>query len=167
MASGTVAALAQWLGASALSHTIQTHAWVIPTLQTVHILCVALVFSSVILVDLRALRLLQRDASLEEVARRFLPAVLPLVLVLLATGILLIIGEPKRSLLNETFYLKLALIGLSLVLTAALRRAFSRGFLEEGARWQRAGQLVAGLSMLAWCGVLFAGRWIAYTQVDG
>jgi hypothetical protein len=27
-----------------------------------------------------------------------------------------------------------------------------------------AGQLAATLSILVWCGILFAGRWIAYTQ---
>jgi hypothetical protein len=27
-----------------------------------------------------------------------------------------------------------------------------------------AGQLAATASILVWCGILFAGRWIAYTQ---
>ncbi len=164
MADGSLLAFSKWLGATALSHAIQTEHWVIPTLQTIHILGVAMVFSAVILVDLRALRILQRDVPLVDVARRFLPSVPPLLLLLLATGSLLIVGEPRRSLLNETFYLKLALIVFALLLTAALQRASAGGFLEKGAWQRRAGQLTAGLSMLAWCGVLFAGRWIAYTQ---
>jgi hypothetical protein len=167
MADGSLLAFSKWLSATALSHAIQTEKWIIPTLQTIHILGVALVFSSVILVDLRALRILQRDVPLADVAQRFLPPVRPLLLLLMVTGSLLIIGEPRRSLLNETFYLKLAMIVLALLLTAALQRAFANGFLEKGAWQQRAGQLAAGLSMLAWCSVLFAGRWIAYTQVGG
>lgn len=167
MHDGTLLAFSRWLGATALSHGIQTHKWIIPTLQTVHILGLAALFSSVVLVDLRALRVLQRDVPLQEVARRFLPPVLPLLLVLLATGSLLIVGEPRRCLLNDTFYLKLALIALALLLTAAWRRGLAAGYLEQGAWRQRAGQLAAGLSLLAWSGVLFAGRWIAYTQVDG
>ncbi len=102
----------KWLAATALSHTIQTAGWVIPTLQTIHILCVAVVFSSAILVDLRIWRMLQRDVPLSDVGRRFLPLIWPIVLILLITGSLLIIGEPRRSLLNTTFYLKMALLAL-------------------------------------------------------
>src|SRR5580692_6209292 len=97
--------LSKWLAATALSHTIQTTGWIIPTLQTIHILAVAVVFSAAVVVDLRIWRLLQRDVPLPEVARRFLPTIWPVLLILLITGSLLIIGEPKRSLLNSAFYL--------------------------------------------------------------
>jgi len=167
MADAALLALCKWLGATALSQAIQTEKWIIPALQTIHILCVATVFSSVVLVDLRVLRLLQRDAPLADVARRFLAPLPALLLVLLATGLLLIVGEPRRSLLNQTFYLKLALILCALLLTAALRRAAGDLALDQAAWRRRAAQAAAGLSMLAWCGVLFAGRWIAYTQVEG
>src|SRR6202167_5481933 len=102
--------LSKWLAATSLSHTIQTTTWIIPTLQTIHILSVAVLFSSAVLVDLRLWRLLQRDMTLPDVARRFLPVIWPFFLILLMTGSLLIIGEPRRSLLNTTFYLKMALL---------------------------------------------------------
>ncbi len=60
----------KWLAATPLSHTIQTTGWIIPNLQTIHILSVAVLFSSAILVDLRIWRVLQRDAPLPDVARR-------------------------------------------------------------------------------------------------
>ena len=63
----------RWLAATSLSHIIQTTKWVIPALQTIHILSVAVVFSSAVLVDLRLWRLLNRDVPLPDVARRFLP----------------------------------------------------------------------------------------------
>ena len=34
----------KWLAATSLSHTIQTTGWIIPALQTIHILCVAVLF---------------------------------------------------------------------------------------------------------------------------
>src|SRR5882762_11841499 len=89
----------KWLAATSLSQTIQTTGWIIPSLQTIHILGVAVVFSSAILVDLRIWRLLERDEPLPEVARRFLPAIWPVLLILLITGSLLVAGEPRRSLL--------------------------------------------------------------------
>ena len=156
----------KWLAATELSHTIQTTGWIIPTLQTIHILVVAVLFSSAIIVDLRFWRLLQRDVPLASVARRFLPAIWPLLLILLLTGSLLIIGEPRRSLLNTTFYLKMTLLALALMLTGALQWSLSSApeFWDKD-RWRRiAGRFAATVSIVVWCGILFAGRWIAYTQ---
>jgi len=156
----------RWLAATPLSNTIQTIGWIIPTLQIIHILAVAVVFSSAILVNLRLWRVLQRDMPLSDVARRFLPAIWPVLAILLITGSLLIIGEPRRSLLSTTFYLKMVLLAFALVLTVGLQRSLSAApeFWEEN-RWRRVfGRLAATVSTLAWCGILFAGRWIAYTQ---
>jgi len=156
----------RWLAATSLSHTIQEAGWIIPALQTIHILSVALVFSAAILVDLRIWRLLERDMPLPEVAQRFLPAIWPVLLILLITGSLLIIGEPRRSLLNFTFYLKMALLAVAIMLTVGLQRSISssQNFWDRD-RWRRmAGRFAATVSILVWCGILFAGRWIAYTQ---
>src|SRR5260370_8632002 len=101
--------ICRWLAATSLSHTIQETGWIIPALQTIHILGVAVLFSSAILVDLRIWRLLERDLPLPEVARRFLPSIWPVLLVLSITVSLLLVGEPLRSLLNSTFHLNYAL----------------------------------------------------------
>jgi len=159
--------LAKWLAATPLSHTIRTTGWIIPSLQTIHILGVAVVFSSAILVDLRVWRLLQRDEPLPEVARRFLPTIWPVLLILLVTGSLLIVGEPRRSLLNSTFYLKMALLAVAIMLTAGVQRSIAaspNSWDEDRGRRAIAGRFAATLSILIWCGILFAGRWIAYTQ---
>jgi hypothetical protein len=160
--------LSKWLAATPLSHTIQTNGWVIPTLQTIHILSVAVLFSSAILVDLRFYRALQRDVPLADVARRFLPTIWPVLLILLITGSLLIIGEPRRSLLNNTFYLKMALLAVAVLLTLALQCSLRAApeFWERDRRRRIAGQLAATVSILVWCGILFAGRWIASSSPD-
>jgi hypothetical protein len=166
MMDAALSEFSRWLAATPLSHIIQTTKWVIPTLQTVHILSVAVVFSSAVLVDLRLWRLLNRDLPLPEVARRFLPTIWPVLLVLLITGSLLIIGEPRRSLLNSTFYLKMALLVVAIVFTAWLQWTLSSSpnFWDKNRGRRMAGQLAATLSIVVWCGILFAGRWIAYTQ---
>jgi hypothetical protein len=158
--------LSRWLAATSLSHTIQTTTWIIPTLQTIHILCVAALFSSAVLVDLRIWRLTQRDVPLSDVGRRFLPWVWPVVIVLLLTGSLLIVGEPRRSLLNDTFYIKMALLAFALVLTGLLQWSLTSapGFWERDVGRRIVGRLAAVASILAWSGIIFAGRFIAYTQ---
>ena len=153
----------KWLGSTGLNHTIQSVTWIIPTLQTIHILCVAIVFSSAVLVDLRIFRLFERDEPLRGIMRRFLPPIWPVLLVLLLTGSLLIIGEPRRSLVNTTFYIKMSLLLIAILLTALLQRTVqsSPDFFEHR---QAAGRTLATASILIWSGILFAGRWIAYTQ---
>ena len=156
----------KWLAATEVSHVIQTTTWIIPTLQIIHILSVAAVFSAAILVDLRIWRLIERDEPLPEMARRFLPTIWPVLVILLVTGSLLIIGEPRRSLLNSTFYLKMALLVAAILLTIGLQRSISSSPNSwDRDRWRRiVGRFAATVSILVWCGILFAGRWIAYTQ---
>jgi len=158
--------LSKWLAATPLSHIIQTSSWIIPTIQIIHILGVAVLFSSAVLVDLRIWRLLERDIPLAQIARRFLPPIWPVLLILLVTGSLLIVGEPRRSLLNSTFYLKMALLAVAIMLTAGLQRSIS----SSPNSWDKdrgrrlAARFAATASIAVWCGILFAGRWIAYTQ---
>jgi hypothetical protein len=162
-----IASLSKWLAATELSHIIQTTKWIIPTLQTIHILSIAVLFSSAILVDLRIWQVFDRDLPLQDVARRFLPVIWPVLLILLTTGALLIIGEPRRSLLNSTFYIKMTLLAAAIVVTLALQWSLSADphFWDKGLARQVAVRLAATASILIWCGIIFAGRWIAYTEV--
>jgi hypothetical protein len=157
--------VSKWLAATSLSHTIQTAGWIIPALQTIHILCVAVLFSAAVLVDLRIWRLFLRDLPVRDVGRRFLPLIWPVMLILLLTGSLLIIGEPRRSLLNPTFYIKMALLAFALALTGLLQWSLaSPGFWDKDNVRRVVARLAATASLLAWCGIIFAGRFIAYTQ---
>jgi membrane glycosyltransferase len=87
-------------------------------------------------------------------------------LVLLITGSVLIIGEPRRALLNSTFYIKMALLAVAIVITAGLQWSLSASsnFWELNAVRRAAGRIAAVTSMLVWGGIIFAGRWIAYTS---
>ena len=167
MTGAIVGDFAKWLGATPLSHAIQTAGWIIPALQTIHILGIAILFFSAVIVDLRLWGVLQRDVALGAVARRFLPVIWPTVLVLLLTGSFLIIGEPRRSLLNTTFYLKMTLLFCALVVTAGLQWSLwaAPDLWEKGRNRRIAARFAATLSILLWCCIIFAGRWIAYTQV--
>ena len=165
VAAAFLSDVSKWLSATSLSHSIQTTSWIIPALQTIHILCVAVLFSAAVMVDLRIWRLILRDLPLRDVGRRFLPLIWPVVLVLLLTGSLLIVGEPRRSLLNTTFYIKMALLAVALVLTGLLQWSLaSPGFWDQDNARRVAARLAATASLLAWCGIIFAGRFIAYTQ---
>ena len=52
---------------------IQTHEWIIPTVQSVHIVAIGIVLASVFMIDLRILGVAGRDQSLVDTTARFGP----------------------------------------------------------------------------------------------
>lgn len=153
-----------WLGATQASHVISNVNWIIPAVQTVHILAISVVITVAFLVHLRNFGVAMTGQPKGAVAQRFLPLIWYAVGVLLVSGIILIVGEPKRELPNPMFQLKMLLLLAALTLTALFQRPLRSDPLyldRPGAR--RAGAyLISFLSLALWTGIVFAGRWIAY-----
>jgi hypothetical protein len=157
---------AEWIATTAMSNTIQNVSWIIPTVQTVHIVCVAIVISAVFLVDLRILGVFARAQPVAALSHRFLPWIWYTLVVLLLTGSLLIIGEPTRSVTNPAFMLKMAMLLTVAALTLVIERPLRRnpGY-WEATSGRRAGVVVIAIvSLLLWSAIVFAGRWIAYVS---
>jgi hypothetical protein len=154
-----------WVEQTHVSQIIQSTPWIVPTVQTIHILAIAAVWSSAFLIDLRLLGIAARDQPLARVSARFRPVIWWSLPILLVTGIVMITGEPARSLANWVFQLKmlllLAAIGVTLAFQAPLNR--DGGFWEASAGHRLAAKAIAIISLLLWVGVVFAGRWIAYS----
>ena len=106
----TLNGICHWIDQTALSQWIQIAGWVVPTVQTIHILAIAVVASSALMLDLRLIGVFWANRPLEAVKARFLPLVWWPLLVLLATGIIMIVAEPARSLKNPAFQLKMGLV---------------------------------------------------------
>jgi hypothetical protein len=153
-----------WLEQTSLSQAIQATSWMVPSVQTVHILAVATLLASALMMNLRLLGLVGRDQALERVSARFLPVIWWVLPVLLVTGAVMIIGEPARSLKNPLFQLKMGLLLAALALTAfyqiGLPRSRDRYDLAKCGR--AAALLIALPSCVLWTTIVFCGRWIAY-----
>lgn len=160
----TLNEICHWIDQTALSQAIQAAKWAVPAVQTIHILAIAIVASSALMVDLRLLGVFWANRPIKDVMSRFLPLVWWPLLVLLATGVIMIIAEPARSLKNPAFQLKMLLLIAALVVTALFqflqRRNASFGDPRSGPR--AAAATLAIVSMLLWSSIIFAGRWIAY-----
>src|SRR6202051_3883728 len=160
----TLNEICHWIDQTALSQWIQIAGWVVPTVQTIHILAIAVVASSALMLDLRLIGLFCPNRPREAVKARFLPLVWWPLLVLLATGLMMIIAEPARSLKNPAFQLKMSVLLAALVVTRLFqylqRRNAAFGDLRSGSR--AAAAAVAIVSILLWSAIVFAGRWIAY-----
>lgn len=160
----TLRVFSDWLAETHMSAVIQNVAWIIPTVQTIHIVCVAIVVSATFLVALRVLGVFDRTQPVAALSHRFLPWIWYALVVLLITGSLLIIGEPGRSLLNPAFALKMLMLVTVASLTAVLQRplATEAGFWEASGHRRVIAKSIAVLSLTLWTGIVFAGRWIAY-----
>jgi len=80
-----------------------------------------------------------------------------------ASGVLLLIAYPTKSLTNPDFYLKLAMIAAALVLMQKLRKnVFSDPGLSETTMMAK-GRAFAIWSLILWVGAVTAGRLLAYT----
>lgn len=166
-------AIATWLAATTASGVIQKTLWVIPVMQTIHILGVAMVFSSVVMIQLRVLGITSSQ-TIEQTAHRFVPWIFGGVVVLALTGTVLIIGEPQRSLPSYEFQMKMLYLAVAIAFTIA----FAQTVRHHALVWETAGgtsgrkaaarTVVNGLALvafLAWAMVVVYGRWIAYTVV--
>ncbi|MGB8841225.1 MAG: DUF6644 family protein [Aliidongia sp.] len=158
-------AFCTWLQNTPFSQTIAATAWLIPLLQTIHILAIASVISSAFLLHLRLAGLTRGEEGAEAMAHRFLPFIWGALPVLLVTGAVLIAAEPARSLENPSFALKMLLLLGAIGVTVFYQRGLARpGYWRVTAPRRAAARLIAFMSLALWTGIVVAGRWIAYTQ---
>ncbi|WP_174290874.1 DUF6644 family protein [Sphingomonas bacterium] len=156
-------AASDWLATTSLSTAIANHNWAVPTLQSVHILAIAIVMSSIGMLDLRLAGFLGREQSMRGLTLRFYPWIWGALAVLLATGLLQIMAEPARELLNWVFWTKMGLIIGAALFTAPIPLLLEDCRYRDLPAGKRAIIRVCALISLAlWVAVLTCGRWIAY-----
>jgi hypothetical protein len=155
-------AFAAWLIKTPVTAFLENAAWAVPTIQTLHILCIALVFGGAVFVNLRVFGLIERDQPIAAVLGRFLPPMAIAIVVLAITGALLIASEPNRALFRLVFWVKMGLVLLAVAATWTQRRLLLAGSARDGAATTLSVRLVAGVTLLLWVGAIFTGRWIGY-----
>lgn len=156
--------LADWLAETPASALIQGTSWVIPGVQSVHLIAIAIVMSSALMVILRVLGMVMRDEPVATVTSRFFPWIWYSLIVLLVSGAILITGEPGRSLTNSLFQLKMLMLLGVIACTFTLQQPLKvdADFWDASVATRTGARLIAVLSLGLWSCIVFAGRWIAY-----
>ena len=153
--------LAAWLETIRLHDIMQRVEWLVPTVQTIHILAVAIVFSSSLLLTLRVHRLVGTDWSPAQWGQRLNAWVGWGLVILLLSGTLMIVGEPARSLLSPVFQTKMVLLAITVIILVyqvrQIRQIDTPMGIPSGVR------LLALLSLLLWLAIIACVRWIAYS----
>lgn len=143
----------------------EQNAWFIPAVQSVHIVAIAMLVGSVLMINLRLLKVIGTDQTLQQTANRFGPWLTTALCVLLASGGLLVVGEPVRELVTVSFWLKMFLVAMGAVIAAMFRVRLNK--YGETLADSSAARFWAVFTLLIWIGVIFLGRLIAYDHVWG
>ncbi|HWJ68473.1 MAG TPA: DUF6644 family protein [Sphingobium sp.] len=153
--------IVDWIDGLTIHAAVQDAGWVVPAVQSVHIAAVAVVLTGALILALRGMELVGRHWSLTRWSRYFHGSTIAALWVLLATGLLMILAEPERELMNWIFRAKMLTVIVTLLIAQTMSRRLRRGGhspvpVGGGVR------LTAILILLLWTGVATAGRWIAY-----
>jgi hypothetical protein len=150
--------LASWLASLPVGQALRRLNWLVPWLQIIHILANGIILSAVVMIDLRVWGL-SRSQSSVAMARRFQGWIWAGLVLLTVSGIALLLYSPRRVLIDVTFQVKMAVMGLAIAATIALLLALRPG--REAAR-DAGGLGLAGLlgmlTLALWVGVTLAGR---------
>jgi uncharacterized membrane protein SirB2 len=153
---------AEWLQSTPLSVTIQSTSWVTPLLQSIHILMIGVVFVSILMIALRVLGRVRTDEAFAAVWGRFAPWMWTGMVVMAASGLILIIGEPIRQATALSFWLKMLLIVIGIASVLYFRRSLIAAPPSPGAEFPASARSVAVVTVLIWLAIIFLGRAIAY-----
>jgi hypothetical protein len=137
-------------------------AWLWPTCETIHFAGLALLLGVAGMFDLRLLGFMKRVPI--SVVKDFMPWALVGFTLNLLTGMIFIISEPAQYFGNPTWWVKVGFLivaGANALLfeTAYGRRAAA---IPAGEDTPMSLKIIAGVSLMAWLGVLIAGRFLPF-----
>jgi hypothetical protein len=148
---------AQSIEASALGQTIRESTWLFPAIESTHLLSLALLGGSILIMSISILGwgLKTPVAELYKSAHRYMNGA---VIVLLITGVFLGISEPVKLYGRQAFWVKMISLAVALIVTYfVFNPRVRRG--ESGT----ALRVVTVVTMAAWLTVAMAGRWIGFS----
>lgn len=157
-----------WLANTSWSIQLRESLYVWPWTESVHVLAITLFVGTALMLDLRLLGIGFRTVPASEFTGRLLPWTRVGAVIMVVTGVLLVYANPVRYYHNIFFRIKVVLL-----IAAALNvTVFHSRVHRQVARWDRdippplAARIAATVSIVAWVGVVIAGRLVAYNWFD-
>lgn len=137
-----------------------------PVVQTVHLLSIAAIMGSVVLIDLRVLGLALPSQSTGELVGRLMPWTWWALPSLAVSGLVFVLARPASYFVNPVFRLKFTMLVPAVILAALFQLAGAKNpnFWDASPGRRAAARVIAALSLVLWIGVVLAGRWIAYAD---
>lgn len=155
-----------WLESLPFSQAIKFSAWLFPTIESLHVIGVALVFGVIAIVDLRLLGVASRSRRFTEVAHDCLHWTWAAFGLAVITGLLMFASNASTYGGNVLFWWKMGLLLLAGINMAVFETITARSVAdwdEPRTRIPYAARAAGLLSICLWFAVIATGRWIGYT----
>ncbi|HEV2201854.1 MAG TPA: DUF6644 family protein [Bryobacteraceae bacterium] len=147
-----------WCENTALGVWLKGTTWGFAVIETVHIMALAVLLGSMLVIDLRLMGLGLKRQSTIELAGLLRPWFWGALATMVASGICLFISEALRLRTSGPFAYKMLFLLLAVTIYLTIHRtAIARG--REGAALAKT---AAWLSLISWLGIALAGRAIAF-----
>ena len=151
----------QWCETVWLGRFVVESNWLFPVIESVHLLALALLGGSILVVDMRLVGLGLKGREVKEIAREARPYMNFALIMMVSTGVPLFLSEPIKCYYSPAFWVKMWTLALALMFTYTIRTKTTRmGYVRNTARRQ---VLVGALSIALWFTVAAAGRWIGFS----
>lgn len=121
-----------------------------PVVQSIHLIGIALLVGSIVLIDLRLLRYALQDYSITETVRRLTPWSRVGLAIMFITGPILFASNVNRYSQNPAFLVKMVVLAVTLLFHFTVQN-----------HTERRPKLVAVISIVLWTCVVLGGRAIA------
>src|ERR1043165_4841019 len=154
---------ASWIHNTSISLALQRQvAWLWPTCETLHFAGLALLLGVAGMFDLRLMGFMKRVPI--SVVKEFMPWALVGFSLNLITGIIFVVSEPAQYFGNPTWGGKVTFLGIAGITafifeTGCGRRAPA---LRAGEDTPTPLKIIAGVSLISWVGVWWAGRMLPF-----
>jgi|SRR6185312_8440110 len=150
----------QWCEKTWLGSTVRDTVWAFPVIETFHLLALAILLGSVLIINLRAFGVGGRRESAAELAAQFEPWIVVSIAVLVLSGIPMAMSEPMKCYESYSFPIKMILLVVATTWHFTLQRRWIR---PDAVRANPVrGKMAAGLSILLWASIGIAGKGIPY-----
>lgn len=164
MIDGSPAArLGDAIAHSSLGTALRESVWLYPTVETAHIVGLALLFGSILVVDLRLVGL-RRNVTLGPLMRFVLPISLSSLLLVVPTGLLLFAAHAGDLVGNRAFIVKMVLLFAAAINALMFHAGPYRAEVDAapGTSPRASTRVFAMASIVLWISIVVAGRLIAY-----
>ena len=149
----------QWLETTRLSEAMSASVWAFAVVEMFHLLALAMLGGTVLILNLRLLGLRLQRRPVAEVTRELSPYLFASLAVLIFSGALLVIDGPLRYYGNAAFRLKMLLLAVAIAYSFTLHRRVLHS--ENDGLIPRA-RAAAVISLMLWLSVGLAGRAIGF-----
>jgi hypothetical protein len=149
-----------WCGRTWLGTAVRDTVWAFPVIETFHLLALAVLLGTVLIINLRVFGLGVRRSSGPQMARELEPWMLVSLAVLILSGIPMFLSEPMKCYESYSFPIKMILLVLAIVWHFTIQRKWIAP--DPSPSIPLKGKLAACFSILLWTGIGLAGKGIPY-----